>query len=217
MALPANLNDANIKPNSAFQNLYQVEAGGGSGLTAGLRKYNLHFMGQYIKLAMLNKKGALTALKIFKFVLDVFVYPVLATVALLGVGINALHVRLNNHSFHRTLKKAIESSTSVTRTAKSLYQEGNLSTQSYNNPFGMGPRIKRSLLDANKAFMAVSRQGLFVAQTKLTVIGGDFFVTIATLNTMNQDAQKKILNVVYSVVKKNPLNALATLNALFST
>lgn len=186
----------NLKPNSSFQNLCHVDAGAGSGLTAGLRKYNLLFIGHYTKLYAENKRAAVTALKIVKFVLDLFICPILGTLALLGVGINAIHVRLNNHSFHSTLKKALQSSNTVTKIAKSLYE----------NHILILHKIKSTLADLNQEIKQVSRRGLFIAKG---VVGNatslsdtpKFYTSISTVEATNQDSIKRALMFVNPLTK----------------
>lgn len=183
----------NLKPNSRFQNLYHVNAGRGSGLTAGLRKYNLYFTGQYIKLHDLSKRAAATALKIVKFVLDLFIFPVLGTLALLGVAINALHVKRNNQSFHTTLKKALQCSIKVTRTSASF--KGSIDIRSSCTPE-----------DLNKAIKETTHEGRFIRRVRVYetfVYMPRLDVSIATHTTPNQDQLKEILKRVNSRPKHN--------------
>lgn len=185
MTLPQ-IDMGDLKPNSTFQNLFHVEAGGGSKLTAGLRKYNLHFTAQHLKLMTQNKRSAATALKIIKFVLDLFICPVLGTLALIGVGINALHVTLNNHSFRSTIHTAVRNNSLELRTAETLYAAGDQEKQIF---FG-----NNLLAKVYEVIKQLTRNGLFISRVNIKQIQ----VEITNLEVMNRDGLKKMIKLVES-------------------
>lgn len=224
MTLPQ-IDLASLKPNSTFQNLYHVEGGDGSKLTAGLRKYNMHFKVEHLKLIAQNKRAAAVALKIVKFVLDLIIYPILGTVALLGVVINAVHVKLNNCSRQSNLKKAVQSATAMTY-IMAKFDNGN--PQDVNTFTGAidTPQAQKQLLSVIKQTVKkATRNGLFVAKFQtshpinpVTNMAQTYMlqVDISTHVVANQDVINKSIKVMETLTKQMP-NALGSLQALFAT
>lgn len=217
------LDKSSLKPNSAFQNLYHVQKGKGSGLTAGLRKYNAHFKIKNVELLTQNKRAAATALKIVKFLLDLIICPILGTLALLGVAINAVHVRHHNRSYYSFANKNVQTPSSLFKTSKGFPKLGN-ETQTLT--FDLNNDEKPAILaKINQAFKQATGKGLFITQViashplnpvTQTLQSYMLQVKISNYAVENQFMVKQMLKLVDTFTKQNP-NNLEGLKTLFST
>jgi hypothetical protein len=205
------------KPNSSFQNLYHVQNTAGSPLTYGLRSFNIFFEKNCVELELQNKNFAATILKIAKIMLNIIVYPILGTLALIGVGINKIHLSFHNHTFKRLGTEAIEKFQSLEKASPRFSQTDNIETYDFEKKqSGMAlltsPLIQECKDNFHKKVRIANSEGLFITNFSLDAQEAHNLIDKLTLKLAvsvhrpeNQDLIRLIIETVKTAVKSGQL------------
>lgn len=129
------LTSPTFTPNTTFENLYYNKYAAGSSLTFILRKFDDFFYTQADLQSAQGHSWQAKALRITRFVLSIFVYPIFGLLALVGVGINALHLHYHNETMKAWAKETPASPNGLSATHKQAYLYPQNETPLYNKIF----------------------------------------------------------------------------------
>lgn len=163
---------------SHTKNLYYTEHAAGSFLTRGLRRYQYHF--ETARLNHSEQKFVKAMITVGQIALGIFAYPLLGTLALLGLAINELHLLGHNSGYKRWFKYRLKELNDSSSGSENLFQRQstNLPAIVMNNR--LEARFERSGSEAIEVYgegiLALvknqindwSKRGVFIAEAKLS-------------------------------------------------
>jgi hypothetical protein len=201
-----NIQIDNFRFNTHFENLYTDDRAIGSSLTLGLRKFNIFF--DDACLINTNKPHVKNCITLAKIVLGIFAIPLLGTLALIGIGLNEIHLRLHNRSVKNWARSPAQENTYASK--RFAIDPSGKNTQNLKHTVTSNPWKK-----AVEGIDEMTNKGYFVSELSVTykpgpsffglaIGGGDFEVLIKTRVPDQRDLRKQVYEKAIQMILENP-------------